>query len=138
MINKIKEQDTSKNLNVYGKRLNFSDKLDLIKKVLQIYAIITDINVKNKFLRPKLIDVLSFYILWGYNIETKDLVLKSLKISEENLNQINYELTKKGFLVRDIYNLRVKNLSEETKKLSNYFLSNELNKIFLIKFDKNK
>ena len=54
-------------VNVYGIPIKYKDKLDLLKKVLRIYASVININTKKNYLRPRLVDVLAFYILFGYN-----------------------------------------------------------------------
>lgn len=126
----------SKNkINVYGFPVVYNDQLDLLRKVLKIHAVVTNIEKDENFLRPKLVDVLSFYILMGYSSETKDIILESLDITTKNLNQINSELKKKKCLVVDIHNFRNKHLSEELKQLKNYFLEGDYSKIFLIKFN---
>ena len=123
-----------KEMNVYGFPISYTDELDLLKKVLKINAVVTNINENENYLRPKLVDVLSFYILLGYSKETKDLILESLSINMKNLNQINSELTRKKYLIRDLHNFKKKHLSEELKSLKKYFIEGESAKIFLIKF----
>lgn len=121
-------------VNVYGIPIKYKDKLDLLKKVLRIYASVININAKKNYLRPRLVDVLAFYILFGYNKKTKELILQSLKMDIKNLNQINSELTKKKFLIRDSNNYTKKHISKELEELNNYFILEDTKKIFLIKF----
>lgn len=125
------------NINVYGFSIGYKDNLDLLRKVLKIYATVTNIDKSENFLRPKLVDVLSFYILLGYSKKTKSIILESLGITVKNLNQINSELNKKKYLVRDIHNFRKQHLSQELNNLKNYFINEEYSKIFLVKFRKN-
>ena len=124
-------------LNIYGIPLVYRDKLDLLKKVLKVYATLINVNKKGNYLRPRLVDVLAFYILFGYNKETKILIMESLKMDVKNLNQINSELSKKKFLIRDSNNFTKKHISKELDELKNYFLSDDLSKVFAIKFVKN-
>ena len=128
----------AKGKSVYGLNIDFKDRLDLLKKILKLHALVTNINKAENYLRPKLVDVLSFYILRGYSKETKDLILASLGITGKNLNQINSELTKKKYLIRDNNNFRKKHLSQELKVLRDYFLEGEYNKIYLVKFNERK
>lgn len=121
-------------VNVYGIPIKYKDKLDLLKKVLKIYASVININTKKNYLRPRLVDVLAFYILFGYNKKTKELILQSLKMDIKNLNQINSELTKKKFLIRDNNNFTKKHISQELEELNKYFILENTKKIFLIKF----
>lgn len=125
-------------INVYGYPVSYSDKLDLLRKVLKVHAVVTNIDKNENFLRPKLVDVLSFYILMDYSKETRDIILDSLDITQKNLNQINSELTKKKYLIRDNNNFRKKHLSKELKMLKKYFLEGDYKKIFLVSFKEKK
>jgi hypothetical protein len=135
-----------KDLKVYGFNIEYKDKLDLLQKALEIYAALINITKDNVYLRPKLVKVLAFYMLFDYSNETKDIIRNSLgkklhsgevvPMDEKNLNQINCELTSKGFLIRDRNNMRKKHLSNETKILKEYFLSGDYMKIFMTKFTK--
>lgn len=125
---------SKKSPQIYGYEVSFKDKLDLLRKVLNIHATLTNLNKEKNHLRPKLVDVLSFYILMGYSKETKEMILESMGITVKNLNQINSELTKKGYLVRDTMNFRIKHLSNELKMLKGYFLTGESKKAYLIPF----
>lgn len=123
---------------VYAYPVAFRDKLDLLRKVLRVYALVTNIEEEENYLRPRLVDVLSFYILRGYNNETTDLILESLDIKKSNLTQINSELRRKGFLVRDTHNFRKNTVSEEMRLLCEHFIDTKDRKIFLIDFQKMK
>lgn len=125
-------------VNVYGIPITYKDKLDLLKKVLRIYASVININTNKNYLRPRLVDVLAFYILFGYTKDTKKLILESLKMDIKNLNQINSELTKKKFLIRDANNFTKKHISKELEGLNDYFILKKTNNIFLVKFIKDE
>jgi hypothetical protein len=121
---------------IHGSRVEYSDDLDLMKKVLNIYAKIINIDRDDNFLSPRLVNVLSFYMLRGYSKETKKLILESLDINVANLNQINAELTRKGCLERDKYNHSHKNLSPSLEELKNYLMEDAPAKVFVVRFDK--
>jgi len=125
-------------MNVYGYNLKFKDDLDLLNKILSIYAAIVNLNEGNNHLRPKLVQVISFYILFGYSVDTKNTIMESLNITKKNLNQINSELTRKNYLLRDAFNFRTKHLSKELKEVKSYFLTGNHSKIFLIKLTKSE
>lgn len=124
--------------NVYGYGIVYKDQIDLLTKVLKIHSLVTNLKIEESYLRPKLAEVLSFYMLLGYSKETKNVIIESLKITLQNLNQINAELTKKKYLVRDNNNFRKKHLSKELNEFKEFFLSNDLSKILLIKLTKDK
>jgi len=119
---------------IFGYTVNSKGNLDLLNKMLNIYSAIQG----EKFLRPKLISVLAFYVQFGYSVDTKVTIMESLGIKVENLNQINAELTKKGCLVRDSMNHKLKHLSKDMKKLQKYFLGGDYSKILLVKFAEKK
>lgn len=122
---------------VFAYNLKFNNDWLLIRALLKIYSITLNIKKESVYLRPKLVDVLAYYILLGYSDETKEIILKSLKIKRTNLNQINAELTKKKFLKVDPYNLRKKYISKDLESLRDYFLDSEKEKkLFLINFQK--
>lgn len=115
---------------IFGYSISSKGDLDLINKLLNIYSAIQG----DKFLRPKLISVLAFYIKFDYSVDTKKMIMDSLDIKVENLNQINAELTKKGCLMRDSRNFKKKHLSDDMISLRNYFLAGDYSKILLVKF----
>ena len=129
---------TFKQKDVYGIKISYKDDLDLIKKVLTIFASLTNLNKEENYLRPRLIEVLSFYILMDFNKETKNMIIESLDINNTNLNQINSELGRKGYLIRDSRNMRNYHLSDDLKMLKEYFIKQQTANAFLIPLKKSK
>lgn len=121
-------------IKLYGMKVSYTDELDLMQKVLNLYSKVINISSTENFLRPRHVSVLAFYLLKGYTNETKKLVLDSLEISVANLNQINAELTKKGFLIRGHSNYSEKFLSKGLESLKEYFMNREFNKLFMVSF----
>lgn len=117
---------------LYVNKMKIQSDLDKISKVVSIFAIIKNGNLGECHIRPRCVQVISYYILFGYNKDTRDLI-KSTGIKPTNLNQINSELTKKGYLVKDPMNYHNKHLSTELKKIQDYFLNSDIkNKMFVI------
>lgn len=123
---------------MYIQRFEYTDTLDKLTKVLQLYALMVNLKVGKIYLRPKLVEVLAFYILKGYNEKTKELILNSLNITKPNLNQINSELTKKGYLRIDQRSYRKKYLSPAMEQIKKYFLENNDFCLFGFKFEKDE
>ena len=117
---------------IFGYKLTFSDDLDLMRKVINLYAKVINIELVGNFICTRHINALSFYVLKGYSKETKTLIKESLGINTTSLNQINAELTKKGFLTHDPYNFRQKHLSENLKGLRKYFMEGDYTKLFMV------
>lgn len=117
---------------IYLNKMKIESDLDKINKVVSIFSIIKNGNLGYCHIRPRCVQVISYYILFGYSRETRELI-QSLGIKLKNLNQINSELTKKGYLVKDDKNFHNKHLSNELKKIKDYFMNTEIkNKLFLI------
>lgn len=110
---------------IYGYSLKFMNRLDLMTKAVEIFVTLESMRKKEKKLRSKLVEVLAFYVLNGYGKKTKKMIIETLKISADNLCQINSELTKKNLLIRDRNNLRKKYLHPDLKKLREVFTDSD-------------
>lgn len=114
----------------------FSDKLDICRKIMTIYALIVNLHHSESFLKQKGAEVLAFYMAMGYSQSTKDMIVKALETNIRNLNQINAELTRKKFLVRDPYNTQKRSLCQELQRLRDFFLDAGQESSFNIRFRK--
>lgn len=76
---------------------------------------------KSKMLRSKLVTLLSIYIKYGYNSESKDYACELLSLKKTNLNCLNSELREGGFLIKSNMNTRDSYLNPELETLSNYY-----------------
>ena len=121
-----------KNLDVeiIGYKVNSVDKFELVRRVLRAVS-----TVRDEKIRPAILYVLSFYIIYGYSSETRDLIVDALGITRKNLNQSNAILTKLGYLLVNPNNLKDKLLSKEMLKLKDYFVDRKTPKIMMIKFN---
>ena len=129
----------SKNIqnSIYGYQVKTESRLDLMKKSVAIFATLERVRTGQIMIRRKLEDVLAFYALNGYNLETKKMIMETLKISSDNLTQINAELSKKGYLIRDENNYRKKRLHPDILRLKGTLTSpiENMSKAILIRFD---
>ena len=121
---------------MYIQKFEYKDSLDKLTKVLQLYALMINLKVGKIYLRPKLVEVLAFYILKGYGDKTKETIINTLGITKPNLNQINSELTKKGYLRIDQRSYRKKYLSPAMLQIKDYFLNNNDFCLLGFKFEK--
>ena len=123
---------------MYGYPLEFGSRLDLMKKAVTIFATLESLKAGEVKIRKKLIDVLTFYALNGYDRETKKMITETMNISSDNLTQINAELTKSGYLLRDRNNFRKKTLHPDLERLKNIFITDaqlSCKRAIIIKFD---
>lgn len=127
------------NVKIQYFNLSFNDKLDICRKIMSIYALIVNLHHKTTFLKQRTADVLAFYMAMGYSQNTKEYILEALETNSKNLNQINSELTKKMFLLRDPHNSQKRTLSVELQQLRDFFLNDESESVsFNIRFRKRK
>lgn len=108
---------------IFGYPVKFDSRLDLMKKAVAIFATLERVRTGEVKIRRKLEEVLSFYALNGYSPETKRMIIETMGISSDNLTQINAELTKNGYLIRDNNNFRKKYLHPDILRLKNTLTS---------------
>lgn len=143
ILNCLKEYDVRflENVKIQYFNLSYSDKLDICRKIMSIYALVINMQQrsKNNFLNQRAADVLAFYMTMGYSKETKNVIVEALDTNIKNINQINAELTKKMFLIRDPYNAQKRSLSPELQKLKQFFLDIDCDTVSCnIRFKKRK
>lgn len=143
ILNCLKEYDVRflENVKIQYFNLSYSDKLDICRKIMSIYALVINMQQrsKNNFLNQRAADVLAFYMTMGYSKETKNVIVEVLDTNIKNLNQINAELTKKMFLIRDPYNAQKRSLSPELQQLKQFFLDIDCDTVSCnIRFKKRK
>jgi len=124
----------------YFSSCKYSNDLDLLSTVIEIYSI----TVLGKYLVGDLEKIaIRFYLKGGYNEITMKAIMLECGMKgdkgKRHLDQINFKLTKKGFLKRHPTNHRQKQVNEELIRLKNRFLTPD-NKFkanyYLIKFEK--
>lgn len=120
---------------IFTYKTNFTDKFELFKKVLTVDSVIRGINGEENRLRPQMINVLACYCLYGFNEETKQLIMEILSINRKNLNQINSLLTGAGYLIRDNRNYRLRHLSPQVQKIVDFFAEGDDNKLLMVNFN---
>jgi len=122
------------NLSVYGEKLKYKSEFDLLYKFLKIYATIAQLYSEDdmKPLRNRLIEVLTFYLMYGYSKKTKEIIKESLNIKDTNLNVMNSHLSKQGYIIRDRFVNGKYHLKPELLAMRDYCQSDMKNKVFLI------
>ena len=123
---------------IYGYTLEFKNRLDLMRKAVAVFATLEALKACEVKIRKKLVDVLTFYALNGYSLETKNMIIETMGISSDNLTQINSELTKSGYLIRDRNNYRNKSIHPDLERLKNTFMNDSpiaCKRAIIIKFE---
>lgn len=101
----------------------FDSDLEVIEALVTLYCQRQMMLKKiNKMPRAKLINMLSMYLRYGYNMESK----KKLKeIFDEpdmtNINSWNRELRVQGFLIKDFKNENLSFLNDDLQQIKKYY-----------------
>lgn len=107
-------------LEFHSTPIRYKTQFDLTYKALKIYANIVNLDRGFTYIRPKLAEIMAFYIVYGYSRETKDLIIESLNTNDKNLNQMNSELHKLRLLVRGTLNFKKVKISPEMAAMKQY------------------
>lgn len=123
----VKEACISGYYKIDTKRLSVTDE---IVRCIKLYAILKDIP---KITGRKL-EVLTYYLKFGYSKETKKIVIKGIKITDSNLNNINHELRKMGVINSVGYNQSANEVNKELLEFKEFIVDNK-GKFMLVEID---
>lgn len=108
-----------------GKCLSFNvtykSQIDLAEKCLYQYSA-TEIE-RSDVLTPTLVRVLSYYILFGYSSDTREMVCRDLKMRKSYVDNTNCKLRKYGYLVDPYESKSMRKLSRKMEDISDYIKS---------------
>lgn len=109
-------------MEVFKTDVKSKNEFEVLKNLITVYSCYkTMTGQKSKMLRSKLVTLLSIYIKYGYNSESKDYACNLLELKKTNLNCLNSELREGGFLIKSNMNTRDSYLNSELETLSNYY-----------------
>lgn len=109
-------------MEVFKTDVKSKNEFEVLKNLITVYSCYkTMTGQKSKMLRSKLVTLLSIYIKYGYNSESKDYACDLLGLKKTNLNCLNSELREGGFLIKSSMNTRDSYLNTELETLSNYY-----------------
>lgn len=103
------------------------DNIKEIKRCIKIYSIFNDIQD----LTGRKIEVLSYYLLYGFNKDTKKDIIENINITANNLNNINHELRKLGFIRRSGYNKRNNEVNPDLLDFKKFIVDNKKSYILI-------
>lgn len=120
--------------------ITFQNEFDLIEKLLKIYdmskPVVLDAKGKEIKLRKFQMDVLKYYMRYGYSKETKNIIEKDTGKKLNNIVQIDHGLKEAGYLLDLENNFRMKKLNPQLENIRNSFIEKR-NRVYGISF-KNK
>lgn len=113
-------------MDIYQIEINSKNEFEVLENLVTLYSCYKNLaGVERKRLRYKLVTLLSIYIKYGYNKESKQKALEQLGVKRSNLNCLNSELRDGGFLIKSDMNTRDSFLHPELKELSDYYNRNK-------------
>ena len=95
----------------------YKSDLDKIEKILTIYSIVKEIKFRD-FEK----DVLKYYLAYGYNKETQEMIMEDLGKSDVNIRVTDTWLRKNGFLNLGVNNKRKSSLSKDMEMMRKDFI----------------
>jgi hypothetical protein len=95
----------------------YKSDLDKIEKILTIYSIVKEIKFRD-FEK----DVLKYYLVYGYNKETQEMIMEDLGKSDVNIRVTDTWLRKNGFLNLGVNNKRKSSLSKDMEMVRKDFI----------------
>lgn len=95
----------------------YKSDLDKIEKILTIYSIVKEIKFRD-FEK----DVLKYYLVYGYNKETQEMIMEDLGKSDVNIRVTDTWLRKNGFLNLGVNNKRKSSLSKDMEIMRKDFI----------------
>lgn len=115
----------------------YEDRIDLIKKMLVVYNAIADLK-KWPSVCPRHMDIVSYYLCYGYSDNTKRLFSENFGKSSNAVSVMDSELKSRGLLVDKGGNYKTRDLSDRLNAIRSYFASGTENeKYFRINFARN-
>ena len=97
--------------------ISYKSDLDKIEKILTIYSTVKEVKFRD-FEK----DVLKYYLVYGYNKETQEMIMEDLGKSDVNIRVTDTWLRKNGFLNLGVNNKRKSSLSKDMEMMRKDFI----------------
>jgi len=108
-------------------KVGYGSDLELIEKLLSIYSVVKDIN-----LRVFEKTILKYYIKYGYSLDIRDMIVEDTGKTLGMVKVTETELRRKGLLKKGSNNERKSELSNEMESLRNSFIKNKNNTLGMV------
>lgn len=119
-------------MDIYNAPVKSSNDLDSLKKLIYTYSCYKAMRDDGKKLRPRLIDLLSLYMKYGYSSDTKAKATEIFEVKRAAIDSMNLELRRAGYLVMDKMNQNMSHLNKELDQLRGYFESRDGEPIYFV------
>lgn len=114
----IKEACTQGYYKIETKRLSA---IAEVLRCIKLYVILRGVEK----LTGRKLEVLAYYLMYGYSKKTKKHIITNLKITDSNLNNINHELRKMGVINSIGYNQATNEVNKDLLELKNFVVNNK-------------
>lgn len=120
---------------MYKFEIKYKNDIDLVDKIISIYSINKTLKGKPVRILPYEKSILIYYLIYGFNKEAKETIMKDLGKTENQINTTNTNLRNKGYLFKDRNNRTKGYVSKDLKEMVDIFLNNK-NKVLVTQFKK--
>ena len=122
--------------NFFLLEIDCNNEIKVLTTLIDLYVTAVSLRRGTSKLRKKNMQLLAYYMKYGYSKESKLIAMAGLKVNEGNLNVMNGELDSLGYLVKKEKNYHDKSLNSELIALRD-FINNEDSNEHLIMFKVN-
>lgn len=92
-------------------KIKCDNDIEMLAKLIYFYGIALKLQGHTtRTLRPKVTYLLAIYIKFGYNSSSKVMAQEIIGLSKNAITSLNSELTKRGFLLEDKMDTRIRHL----------------------------
>lgn len=116
---------------IFRCKITCENEIEVLSAMVQLYAASVTVRRDKKPLRKKLASLLAYYMKYGYSKDSKEIAASSMGVKTTNLNVMNHELTRLGYLIPSTKNFNNKNLHPELEKLSDYYKKGQEESFYL-------
>lgn len=89
-----------------------------VLRCIKLYVILKDV----KKLTGRKLEVLAYYLIFGYSKDTKKKIIKRINITDSNLNNINHELRKMGVINSVGYNQSANEVNKDLLEFKEFIV----------------
>lgn len=100
--------------------------LEIVTKLISIHSF--SMKMAGEIKKPigdKFATLLALYAIHGYDSVAKEKARDLLRLRHEQLDQLNFQLRERGYLVKDAMNTRISAVSPRFQGLIDYYKSNK-------------
>ena len=99
-------------------KIKCDNDIEMLEKLIYCYGIGLKLLGQNtRTLRPKLTYLLAIYIKFGYNAASKKIAMEVTGLTEPAITSLNSELTKRGYLLHDKMDTRIRHLDPNLERM---------------------